>query len=53
MLFSGWIIALLIVIVLFDFLNGFNDSGDIAASIISSRSMSARSALAMAALAGL
>lgn len=52
MLLSGWIIALLIVIVLFDFLNGFNDSGDIAASIISSRSMSARSALAMAALAG-
>lgn len=46
-----WIIILVIISLSFDFLNGFNDSGNMVATIISSRSMSARSALTMAAIA--
>lgn len=48
---STWLIVLIIVSLAFDFLNGFNDSGNIVSTIISSRSMSARSALTMAAIA--
>jgi PiT family inorganic phosphate transporter len=46
------IIVLTALAVVFDFLNGFNDSATNAASIISSRSMRARTALAMVAMAG-
>jgi PiT family inorganic phosphate transporter len=48
---NTWIIVLIIISLVFDFLNGFNDSGNMVATIISSRSMSARSALTMAAIA--
>ncbi len=47
-----WIISLVVISIVFDFLNGFNDSANIAATIISSRSMSARTALNIAAIAG-
>jgi PiT family inorganic phosphate transporter len=46
------LIAILIGLALiFDFLNGFHDSANVVATIISSRAMSARAALALAALA--
>lgn len=47
-----WIALLVAISIVFDFLNGFNDSANIAATIISSRSMSARTALNIAAIAG-
>jgi len=50
-------ITLLLVVIavalLFDFLNGFNDSANVVATIIASRAMSARGALTLAALANL
>ena len=50
-------IALLLVLIamalLFDFLNGFNDSANVVATIIASRAMSGRAALTLAALANL
>jgi PiT family inorganic phosphate transporter len=46
------LIAILIILALiFDFLNGFHDSANVVATIISSRAMTARAALALAALA--
>lgn len=45
------IVILIIIAVTFDFLNGFNDSANIVATMIASRAMSARGALAMAAVA--
>ncbi len=44
-------IAVIGVALFFDFMNGFNDSSSIAATMISSRAMSARKALAMSAVA--
>ena len=44
-------IAIIGVALFFDFMNGFNDSSSIAATMISSRAMSARKALAMSAVA--
>lgn len=46
-----WIILLVSISLVFDFLNGFNDSGNMVATIISSRSMSGRKALFLAAVA--
>lgn len=46
-----WMIILIVFALSFDFLNGFTDSANIVATIISSRSMSVRNALTMAALA--
>ncbi|MEO5948466.1 MAG: inorganic phosphate transporter [Chitinophagaceae bacterium] len=46
-----WMIILIVFALSFDFLNGFHDSANIVATIISSRSMSVRNALTMAALA--
>ena len=46
------LIAILIAIAItFDFLNGFNDSANVVATIISSQAMSPRSALTLAAIA--
>lgn len=47
------ILVLIAVALLFDFLNGFNDSANVVATIIASRAMSARGALTLAALANL
>lgn len=47
-----WVIILIVTALIFDFFNGFNDSANIAATIISSHSMRPRTALAIAALAG-
>ncbi len=47
------LLAVIAVSLLFDFLNGFNDSANVAATIIASRAMSARGALTLAALANL
>ncbi|MBL0336919.1 MAG: inorganic phosphate transporter [Chitinophagaceae bacterium] len=52
MTISVWLLILIILALVFDFLNGFNDSGGIAATIISSRSLKARTALTITALAG-
>ncbi|MES2330695.1 MAG: inorganic phosphate transporter [Bacteroidota bacterium] len=49
---STWIIILIATALFFDFLNGFNDSANIAATIISSHSMRPRMALTIAAVAG-
>lgn len=46
-----WIVILVVISLLFDFLNGFNDSANMVATLISSRSMSGRNALTMAAIA--
>ncbi|HNF49474.1 MAG TPA: inorganic phosphate transporter [Chitinophagales bacterium] len=48
-----WLIILLVLSLTFDFLNGFNDSANVVATIISSRAMSARAALTLAAVANL
>lgn len=48
-----WLGILLVLSLTFDFLNGFNDSANVVATIISSRAMSARAALALAAIANL
>jgi inorganic phosphate transporter, PiT family len=47
------LLMLIAVALLFDFLNGFNDSANVVATIIASRAMSARGALALAALGNL
>jgi PiT family inorganic phosphate transporter len=47
------LIALLVLAVLFDFLNGFHDSANIVATMIASHAMSARGALLLAAVANL
>jgi PiT family inorganic phosphate transporter len=47
------LLVLIAVALLFDFLNGFNDSANVVATIIASRVMSARGALTLAALANL
>jgi PiT family inorganic phosphate transporter len=47
------LLILIGVALLFDFLNGFHDSANVVATIIASRAMSARGALALAALANL
>jgi PiT family inorganic phosphate transporter len=49
---ASWITIMIVLALVFDFLNGFNDSATNAASIISSRSMRVRTALALVALAG-
>ncbi|MES1217428.1 MAG: inorganic phosphate transporter [Bacteroidota bacterium] len=46
-----WIIFLIAVALIFDFLNGFHDSANVVATIISSRTLSGKKALAMAAIA--
>jgi PiT family inorganic phosphate transporter len=46
-------IALIGAALFFDFMNGFNDSSSIVATMISSRAMSARKALALSAMANL
>jgi len=45
------IIVLIAIALIFDFLNGFNDSGNIVATVISSHALSPRSALTLAAIA--
>ncbi len=45
------IIILIIIALIFDFLNGFHDSSNIVATIISSRAMSPRAALSITAIA--
>lgn len=47
----NWLIALLLLALLFDFLNGFHDSANIVATMIASHAMSARGALLLAAAA--
>ncbi len=47
------LLMLIAVALLFDFLNGFMDSANVVATIVASNAMSARGALAMAALANL
>ena len=47
------LLVLIAMALLFDFLNGFNDSANVVATIIASRAMSARGALTLAALANL
>lgn len=49
---GAWIVLLIIIAIAFDVLNGFNDSANIAATIISSRSLSIRTALTISAVAG-
>jgi len=46
-----WIITLIVVALIFDFLNGFHDSANVVATIISSRTLSGKKALIMAAIA--
>ena len=46
-----WVILLIAVALIFDFLNGFHDSANVVATIISSRTLSGRKALALAGLA--
>jgi PiT family inorganic phosphate transporter len=48
---SIWLIALISIALIFDFLNGFHDSANVVATIISSRTLSGKKALLMAALA--
>jgi inorganic phosphate transporter, PiT family len=47
------LLLLIAVALVFDFLNGFNDSANVVATLIASRAMSARGALTLAALANL
>jgi len=46
-----WLIILIAIALIFDFLNGFHDSANVVATIISSRTLSGKKALVMAALA--
>lgn len=48
---SIWLISLISIALIFDFLNGFHDSANVVATIISSRTLSGKKALMMAALA--
>ena len=45
------LIILIVLSLVFDFLNGFHDSANIVATIVSSRAMSARAALILATIA--
>ncbi len=47
----NWIVLLVSLALVFDFLNGFHDSANVVATIISSRTLSGKKALTMAALA--
>jgi PiT family inorganic phosphate transporter len=47
------LVILIIIALIFNFLNGFHDSANVVATIISSRAMSGRSALILAAVANL
>jgi len=47
----SWLIVLICIALIFDFLNGFHDSANVVATIISSRTLSGKKALMMAALA--
>lgn len=49
----SWIVTLICIALIYDFISGLNDSANIAASIISSRSLGPRIALGIAALGGL
>ncbi len=46
-----WLVLLIVISLCFDFLNGFNDSANVVATMISSRAMSGRAALTLAAIA--
>ena len=48
-----WLYLLLVLSLCFDFLNGFNDSANVVATMISSKAMSVRAALTLAAVANL
>jgi inorganic phosphate transporter, PiT family len=48
---NTWLIILIAIALIFDFLNGFHDSANVVATIISSRTLSGKKALLMAALA--
>lgn len=48
-----WLVLLIVISLCFDFLNGFNDSANVVATMISSRAMSGRAALTLAAIANL
>jgi len=48
---NTWLIILIAIALIFDFLNGFHDSANVVATIISSRTLSGKKALVMAALA--
>lgn len=48
-----WLVLLIVISLCFDFLNGFNDSANVVATMISSRAMSGRAALTHAAVANL
>jgi PiT family inorganic phosphate transporter len=48
---NTWLIILIAIALVFDFLNGFHDSANVVATIISSRTLSGKKALMMAALA--
>ena len=48
-----WFIILIVISLTFDFLNGFHDSANVVATMISSRAMSGKAALTLAAVANL
>lgn len=48
-----WLILLIVISLVFDFLNGFHDSANVVATMISSRAMSGKAALTLAAVANL
>ena len=48
-----WLIVLIVISLSFDFLNGFHDSANVVATMISSRAMSGKAALTLAAVANL
>ena len=45
---EAWLIALIVISLSFDFLNGFHDSANVVATMISSRAMSGKAALMLA-----
>lgn len=49
----SWLIVLIVISLIFDFLNGFHDSANVVATMISSRAMSGKAALTLAATANL
>ncbi len=50
---EAWLILLIVISLSFDFLNGFHDSANVVATMISSRAMSGKAALMLAAVANL
>lgn len=48
---GAWLIILIVISLTFDFLNGFHDSANVVATIISSRTLSGKTALLLAGLA--